>query len=363
LSDVFAVQAEVAEAVAKSLAVELLPEQQIARSKAPPESAAAYDAYLLGRSYWAKRTPESLRTAIKHFKHAIELDPNYALAYCGLADAWSVMPYYVPGPYNKINAEAMKAAKRALVLNGSLAEAHVSMAGILADHGDWETANEHYEKAVAIDPNNATAHQWYGGVLSYQERYDQADEEYEKAIALDPLSAVIHNKYGDGSVLARRFDKAIEQCNTALRLQPEFKNAYVNLTWAYIGNEDHNAAAKAFESFLRFTNRPTESINAFRRTFDASGLRVGFLEWLDSLGSDFDSWGAEPARRASFYAWCNEKDSAFDSLDRAMQQGNPLFYRFATYFPYDNLRDDPRYADLLERIAAKSRTEKVQPQP
>jgi len=196
-----------------------------------------------------------------------------------------------------------------------------------------------------------------------QERYDQADEEYEKAIALDPLSAVMRDDYGYGSVLARRFDKAIEQLNEALRLQPEFKNAYVNLTWAYLGKEDHNAAAKAFESFLRFTNRPTESIKAFRRTFDASGLRAGFLEWLDSLGNDFDSWGAGPARRASFYAWCNEKDRAFESLDRAIKRGSPLLDRIAIYFPYDNLRNDPRYADLLKRIAAKNRTEEVQPQP
>ncbi len=268
-----------------------------------------------------------------------------------------------PGPYNKINAEAMKAAERALALNDSLAEAHVSMASVLADGGDWETANEHYQKAVAIDPNNATAHQWYGSTLSYQQRYDQADEEYEKAIALDPLSAVMHNEYGDGSVIARRFDKAIEQLNEALRLQTDFKLAYLSLTWAYIGKEDHNAAAKAFESYLRIIDRPAESITKFRRTHDASGLRAGILEWLDSLGNDFDSLGVGPARRAPFYAWCNEKGRAFESLDRAIERASPLLYRVAIYFPYDNLRNDPRYADLLIRIAAKSRTKEVQPQP
>ncbi len=363
ISDVFAVQAEVAEAIAEALAVELLPEQKIAESKAPTESSAAYDAYLLGRSYWAKRTPASLHTAIKHFKHAIELDPNYALAYCGLADSWGVMPYYVPGPYNKINAEGKKAAEKALTLDDSLAEAHVSIARHLKDAGDFATATEHYQKAVAIDPNNATAHQWYGTTLIIQGRHDRGIAEYEKAIALDPLSAVRHNEYGHGAVLARRFDKAIEQLNETLRLQPDFKIAYFSLTWSYIGKEDHNAAATAFESHLRAIDRPAESIKAFRRTYDASGLRAGFLEWLNSLGNDFDSWGAGPARRAPFYAWCDEKDRAFESLDRAIERASPLVNIVATYFPYDNLRDDPRYADLLERIAAKSRTEEVQPHP
>ena len=363
LSDVFAIQAEVAEAVAKALAVELLPQEESGPAKPPTESSAAYDAYLLGRSYWAKRTPESLHAALKHFKRAIKFDPNYALAYSGLADTWSVMPWYVPGPYNKINAEAMKAAERALALNDSLAEAHVSMACVLADGGDWETANEHYQEAVAIDPNNATAHQWYGGTLSIQGRFDQATEEFEKAITLDPLSAVMHNEYGDGSVIARRFDKAIEQLNKAIRLQSNFKIANYSLTWAYIGKEDHDAAAKAFESYLRAVNRSAESIKTFRRTFDASGLRAGFLEWLDSLGNDSNSMGTGPERRAPLYAWCNEKDRAFESLGHAMQRGSPLVNMVATYFPYDNLRDDPRYVDLLERIGARAKSEKVELRP
>jgi TolB-like protein/Flp pilus assembly protein TadD len=363
LADVFKIQVEVAEAIADSLAVKLLPKRRAANAKPPTESSAAYDAYLLGRSYWAKRTPESLHTAIKHFKQAIELDPNYALAYCGLADTWSVLPYYVPGPYNEMNTEGKKAAEKALALDDTLAEVHVSIAQVLQDRGELEAANEHFQKAVAIDPNNATAHQWFGGALSIQGRYDQAAEEFEKAITLDPLSAVMQDEYGYGSVLARRFDKAIEHCNRALRLQPDFKVAYLVLTWAYIGKEDHNAAAKAFESYLRIIDRPAESITNFRRTYDASGLRAGFLEWLASLGNDFDSPGMGPVRRAPFYAWCNEKDRAFESLDRAIERGSPLLYHVATYFPYDNLRDDPRYADVLKRIDAKSRSEEAQSRP
>ncbi len=362
LSDVFAVQEEVAEAVAKALAVELLPQAASGPAKPPTESSAAYDAYLLGRSYWAKRTPESLHSAIDHFKRAIKLDPNYALAYSGLADTWGVLPWYVPGPYSEMNAEAKKAAERAFALDDSLAETHASMAELLKRQGHWEPAFEHYRKALGIDPNNATAHQWYGQVLGFRGRFDEGALELERSITLDPLSAVMRLSFGACLRLARRWDLAIEQLNKALELQPNLGGVGAELTLAYLGKHDHAAAATSFVNFLTAIRQPPHRIERFRKTNETMGIKGALIEWLNSF-HDEDSLPYGAAAHAELLAWCGETDRAFEWLERAVRQQDPYLLMLETSYVYDNLRDDPRYADMLKRIAAKNRTKEVQPQP
>jgi len=349
LADVFKIQVEVAEAIAAALTVELLPDQQTVQGKPPTKSSAAYDAYLLGRSYWAQRTPASLYTAIEHFTRAVELDPTYALAYSGLADAWGVLPYYVPGPYNDMMAEMAKAAEIAMALDDSLAETNVSMALLLDSTGHRKAAIEHYRKAVAIDPNNATAHQWYGCMLALEGQYDMATEEFEKTISLDPLSAVMRNDYCESMLQARRFDTAIEQCVRALELQPELFNASADLMWAYIGKGNHDAAAPAFERYLQIVNQPVEAVSLFRSTFEASGLRAGLAQWLDSLNSTQAVPGFGPAHRSACYAWCGQHDQALAWLARAVEQQDPGTETLASHLAFDGLRDDPHYRELLER--------------
>ncbi len=349
LSDVFAIQAEVAEAVAKSLAVELLPRDELGKEATPTANSAAYDAYLLGRSYWAQRTPEALYTAIDHFKRAIELDPTYALAYAGLADTWAVLPWFVPGPYNRMNSESKMAAERAFTLDDSLAETHVSMAVVFADNGDRESANRHYQKAIAINPNNATAHQWYGASLTRDGRYNESVKEFEKAITLDPLSAIMRGEYCANLLRHRRFDIALEQCQRALDLQPGGLGASLNLVWAQIGKEDLSEAASSFATYLRLIGQPPETVATFRRTFEASGLRAGMIGWLDSHKSAEDPPGVGLARLAGIYAWCNEKDRAFEWLDNAIERQDPFVALAPRDFAFDKLRNDPRWDDFLRK--------------
>jgi TolB-like protein/Tfp pilus assembly protein PilF len=351
LSDVFAIQAEVAEAVAEALEVELLPQTETAHTNLPTTSEAAYDAYLLGRSYWTKRTPVALYTATKKFKRAIQLDPNYALAYSGLADTWAVLPWYVPGPYNAINGEAKKAAEKALALNDSLAEPHVSMGRILRNRGKLEPADYHYRKAVVIDPNNATAHQWYGLLLGLQGRHDAARKEFERAIALDPLSAAIRLDYGAAMMVTRRFDKAIQQTKKAQELQPDLYNAAYVLMWAYNGKGDQKAAASSFENFMTLLGEPANRVATFHQTCETSGLRSAILGWLALFGACVQAPGfGFPGKHASLLAWCNEKDRAFELLGRALVQQDPILVLVATHPAFDNLRDDPRFDDLLRKI-------------
>ncbi len=345
LSDVFAVQAEVAEAVAKALAVELLPQDELAKAATPTANSAAYDAYLLGRSYWAKRTPESLYAAIDHFKRAVALDPNYALAYSGLADTWSVLPWYVPGPYNEMHAEAKKAAETAFALDDSLAETHASMASILELQGDWERVMEHYRKAIEIDPNNATAHQWYGQALGLQGNLDESAVELERAIALDPLSAVMRFALGGGMRLARRWDEAVEQLTKALELHPKLGGVGAELTLVYLAKGDHVAAAASFENCLTALGQSPRRIARFRQTYETAGIKGAMVECLDSF-RDGDSLPHSANVHAELLAWCGEKDRAFEWLERAVQQQDPRLRQVEISYGFDNLRNDPRWAEF-----------------
>ncbi len=349
LSDVFAVQADVAEAVAKALAVELLPQEESVRAKPPTESSAAYDAYLLGRSYWAKRTPESLYTAIKHFERAVKLDPNYALAYSGLADAWGVLPWYVPGPFSEMYARAEENAERALALDDSLAEPNVSIALVLGEHDKPEAALPYYRKAIAIDPNNATARQWYGLALCLLGRADDGLAEFERGVSLDPLSAVMRLDYGYGMLLARQYNTSIEQLKRTLELQPDFFNAAGELPWAYIGKVEHGAAAESFEKYLALLGQPTNRVTNFRSTYESSGLKQAILGWLASISTEVEIPRLSTGDRARLHAWCGDHDRAFELLDRLYQQKSHEISHIRFHLAFDSLRDDPRFDDLLRK--------------
>ncbi len=346
LTDVFEFQAEVAEAVDKSLALKLLPQDELAGAATPTSNSAAHDAYLLGRSYWARRTPESLYAAIDHFKRAIELDPTYALAYAGLADTWGVLPYYVSGPYMEMNAEARNAAERAFALNDSLAETHASMAYILGEKGNWTAADKHYRKATEIDPNYATAHHWYGQFLAQRGRFDEAILEVEKSTTLDPLSAVMRLNFGGCMRLARRWEVAIEQLTKALDLQPNLGPAASELTLAFIGKEDHAAAAASFVDYLKMLGQSPSRIARFRRTYETAGMKGALVEWLELFRGE-DSLPHGAAAHAEYLAWCGEKDRAFEWLERAVQQQDPLVRQVETSHAFDNLRDDARWEHFL----------------
>ena len=184
--------------------------------------------------------------------------------------------------------------------------------------------------------------------MSLQGRHGAAVKEFESAITLDPLSPVMHEDYGFGMLLARRFDKAIEQNKKALELEPEFFNAARWLMWASIGKGDHDAAAAWFERYLRLIHHPMDAVTTFRRTYEVSGLRAGFVGLLDSQGSTEDVPG--PAMRAAIYAWCNEKDRAFEWLERAFERQVPVVFSVASHPAFDNLHDDPRFDDLLRKM-------------
>jgi tetratricopeptide (TPR) repeat protein len=321
----------------------------------------AHDAYLVGRHYWAMRTPGALYKSIDHFKRAIKLDPNYALAYAGLADAWGVLPYYVPGPYHQMHAKGKEAAERALALGESLAEAHLSMGLVLENRYDLRTADEHFQKAVELDPNNATAHYWYGYTRCILGHPDEGVAEYRRAISLDPVYAPARWAFGEVLIELRRYEEAEDQIKKAIELQPGYMNAHRDLVWSYLGQDRTADAVVAFEDYLRLLGYSAEEITEFRRLASEPGLCAAIKNWLASMSSDTETSLLSAWNRAKYYAWCGDKDNAFKFLDQAWKRADPSLSSVRHSPSLDNLRDDSRYQALLSQLDARQDYQEARP--
>ena len=224
LTDIFAVESEIAKTIAETLQARLTGSEKTAIAKRPTANTEAYELYLKGRFFWNKRTGADLRTAVEYFNQALGKDPSYALAYAGLADSYSLLLYYGAASPADSFPQAKAAAKKALELDDTLAEAHTSLATVLRDYDfDFEQSLKEYERAIQLNPNYATAHHWLSnGVLSALGQFDRAIAEGKRAVELDPLSLIINADLGQDYFFARRYDEAIAQLRKTIELDPRF---------------------------------------------------------------------------------------------------------------------------------------------
>ena len=234
ITDIFAVQSDIAEHVIDRLGVTLLDGERHRLSAQPTRSHQAYTLYLKGRYFWNKRTEGNIETALDYFQQAVDLDPGYARAWVGIADAWIFRGWYSRLAPREAFPKAKSAAMRALEFDSTLAEAHASLAHILFefDH-DWTGAEREYRRAIELDSSYATAHHWYGGFLSAMGRHDEALQQAVTARALDPLSRIIQTWVGLRYYFAGKYDAAIAEYLKALELDPDFAPAHWHLGWAY----------------------------------------------------------------------------------------------------------------------------------
>src|SRR5262249_15218476 len=206
MTDIFALQDEISCNVASHLEAALCGKQG-----GGTRNLAAYEAYLRGRYYWNKRTGEGLKKAIEYFEQATRLDPNYALAYCGLADSYSLGVWYIPLPVSEAVPQLRAAANRAVEIDPSLGEAYLSLANVYSFDWEWNESMRAHERAIALNPGNAQAHHWFALGLATAGRSNEAIREIERARELDPLSLVINTDFGWIYYLGRRYDEAITQ--------------------------------------------------------------------------------------------------------------------------------------------------------
>jgi serine/threonine protein kinase/tetratricopeptide (TPR) repeat protein len=220
LESVFAIQDDISQAIVNVMKIRLLGEERAAFVKRHTENLEAYNAYVQGRFLWNKRVEEHLMKAIEYFEKAIELDPNYALAYAGLADAYSVLPSNIGYPVEEAIPKAKEAARKALELDNKLAEAHASMGLALANEGDLDNGEKEYKKAIELNPGYAYAHYWYSLILSHMGRQKESLNELETAYELNPLSVVILTNLASKKAASDDTLKAEELFKRAIEVEP-----------------------------------------------------------------------------------------------------------------------------------------------
>lgn len=307
----------------------------------------AYDLYLEGRFYWAKRTPDSVYKAITRFEEALRLDPNYAVAYAGLADSYAVTASGLPASDRWMKAKS--AAERALALDASSAEAHTSLAFILYKFDwNWPEAERHFRRALQLDPNYALAHHWFGEFLVLRGRPDEGLAELRQAESLDPLSLPIKNDLGRALYRTRHYDEAIAEAQHVLELDPNFSNANATLEYAYEQKHDYPRAVNADLEVLRLSKGSEAEIAALRKKFTISGWQAywsGKLELLQKAPT-----GSIPAYVfAETYLRLGNREEALHSLEKSFDDRGDAPLLVGVEPLLDPLRSDNRFIYLLRR--------------
>ena len=349
LAGVFAIQSDVAGRIARSLEVELLPAQQARLASASSVDPEAHEAYLKGRYYWNKRTEEGIKKSLDYFQQAIARDPDYALAYSGLADAYSagVAYGYLPGEESLPRMRA--AALKAVELDDTLAEAHVSLSSISWEKLDWLGVERELQHAIELNPNYATAHRWYSIHLAARGRHEQALVEAKKALELDPVSLPINVSVGVRFYYLRRYDQAIEQFNKTIELDPNYFHTYFWLGQVYGKNKMYDEAIAAHQKAFALSNRPYE-VAGLGFAYGAAGRRDEALNILEELEQLSKQKYVFPMSFAFVYIGLGEREQALDWLEKSFEE-NPGRLASISVDPwFDPLRSDPRFQSLLRRM-------------
>jgi TolB-like protein/DNA-binding winged helix-turn-helix (wHTH) protein/Flp pilus assembly protein TadD len=355
LKDIFALQAEVAQKIADEIRGTLTaPDRaRLARRRTPDTD--AYFAYSKGRFFWNKRTEVDLKRAIGYFQQAIEKDPNYALAYDGLADCWLPLGWYGYMAPSETFPYAKAAVRKALALDDSLAEAHTSLAFVTLYYDrDWANAEREFRRAIELNPNYANGHHWYAEFLSLEGRHREAIAESEHARELDPLSNIINTWVGARYFFARQYDKAIEQYRNSLEMDPGFVPAHLVLGHALEQKHMYREAIAELERAVSLSGGSPIYIASLAHAYGVAGRRDQARKLFDDL------WHLSKQRFVSSYDLAlvslgtGETDRAFALLACAVEERSPRVAFLGVDPRFDALRSDTRFKQLMIRIGRPS---------
>ena len=352
LTDIFAVESDIAKTIADTLQAKLTGAEKQLIAAQPTTDLTAYDLYLKGRSLWSKRGGENLRQAIGFYEQAIARDPKYALAYSGLAEAYAILPAYTTTAPQDAYPTAKAAALKALQLDEKLAEAHTALGSLLCN-GDLDMAGSisEFQRAIALNPNYATAHHWYGnGPLLALGRFEEAIAEGKRAIELDPLSPIINADLGQILYAARRYDEAIAQLRKTLEIDPTFYYAHYNLGMALQRKGDVPAAIAEYTKAQQlsddlFVQVLLAAAKAQSGDKDAAIQMLAELEELSQHRYVTSYW------RTLLYLSLGNRDEAIRRLEQAIADHESLTITMIKADPkLDPLRGDPRFEALVQKV-------------
>jgi len=360
LTDVFAVESDIAKTIGDTLQAKLTSSEKTAIAKRPTANPEAYELYLKGLFFWNKRTGADLRTAIDYFNQALGKDPGYALAYVGLADSYSLLNYYggAASPTDSY-PQAKEAAKKALQLDDTSAEAHTSLAYVLENYDfDLEQSLKEFERAIQLNPNYATAHHWVAnGVLSGLGQFDRAIAEGKRAVELDPLSLIINANLGQDYFYARRYDEAIAQLRKTIEMDPRFYYAHWTLGIALQSKGQLNQAIAEYRKAAELSDDPYV-FALLGQAYARAGQREEAQKILSRLSEEAKARYVHAYSFGLMYLALGDKELAIDEIERAYREraGDDAFMIKVDPM-LDDLRGHPRFEALADKIVPASQFE------
>ncbi len=347
-ADLVTLQSEIARDVSSKLKAKLLGADEAKLVKTYTTNPEAYRLYLQGRFYWNKREEKDFRKAVEYFNQATALDPNYALAYAGLADAYAMLSSFGFMPPTETIPKARKFARQALSLDDSLAEPHATLGYVsLVYDYDFAGAELEFKRAIELNPNYAMAHQWYGELHTDAGRFDEAAAEYQRALQIEPLSLPVNWEYGRSLYLGRRYDESLAQHRKTIELDPAFARAHKTLAEVYRVKGNYANAAEERAEFFDLVGQPQNGA-LIRATFAKEGW-LGFMRLVvadnSPLKDNNNNWATAKA-----YLDLGEKDKAFAELNKAYANRLSSLCWLKVEPQLDPLRSDPRFQELLKKV-------------
>jgi len=350
LTDIFAVESDIAKTIAETLQARLSGSEKSLIAKTPTVNPEAYELYLKGRFFWNKRTGDDLRKSIGYLKQAIAKDPGYALAYAALADSYGILRFYGGASPDESIVPAAAAAKKALELDDSLAEAHASLGLIATEELELHRGVSELERAVQLNPNYATAHHWLSLALTALGQSDRSVAELKRALELDPLSMVINADLSIGYLYARRYDEAEAQARKTLEIDPRSFLAHYYLGMALQLKGRLKEAIPEFQKAVELNHDPY-SMSMLVQGYARNGQTDEARKLLARLNEMAKSTQVPEYAFALAYTSLGEKDRAIEALEHGFAGGNKSYLFLLPGDPLlDDLRGDPRFDALVQKI-------------
>ena len=350
LADLLTVQEEIAREISERLRTRLTIEEQKQFSKRYTGDVQAYQLYLKGRYYWNKRTRDGYKKATEQFEQAIEKDPSYALAYAGIADCYNVLSSYgIASPRESI-PKGEAAARRALEIDGDLAEAHTSLAYVKYQYEwDWVGGESEFRRALELNPNYSTAHQWYALELAGMGRMTDALREINRAQELDPLSLIANVNAGWIFYHARQYDRALEQIRKSLDMDPTFARGHWAISEPLEQQQKYQQATTELEKARQIDETPI-MLALLGHLYAVTGKTSDARRIVTQLNALSKQAYLDPYFLAEIHTALGDRDQAFQELEKAYEQRSSWLVWLKVEPKFDNLRDDARYTSLLKRI-------------
>ena len=351
MSDLLATQREIASTIAQKLQVKLIGAAATGLTKNYTDSNEAYREYLQGRFYWNRRSPDTIAKAVEHLERAVQKDPNFALAYAGLADAQMITQYLSrKWSDDYLIAKAQENAERAVQLDPTLAEPHATLGLIKSYQWKWDDSEKEYLGAIELNPKYATTYHWYSRLLRTEGRYPEALAQIKKGQEADPLSIPIAENVVQNLVENNDLDGALAQCKRTIELDPTFWSIYLRQAAVLFEKGEKAEGFASASRSMQLIGRAPIALGFWGYALGVAGKRDEALAVAKELEQKYAAKEMDGVRIASVYLGLGDKDKAFEWLNKEFELQRPTMMEMQLELEFRSVRNDPRYKDLLRRM-------------